>query len=73
MRMINAMADRMLGAVVPKTEAGACTIIGSWYGVYCYCDYSQQQQWWKQCINSTCGTSCLACYGSVLTCKKPST
>lgn len=66
MRAIGAMADRMLSAIVPKTEAAACSPTKIIYK--CYCENSRLNQYIlydKTCYLECNGhLSCGACYAN---------
>jgi hypothetical protein len=58
MRLINSLADRVLGVVVPKTTAGACVPPDSWTQ---YCSCTSHVVKTKQCHygctgNPVCGS-----------------
>lgn len=65
MRMIGAMADRVLSAVVPKTTAAACIDAGTFQEL-CYCSGG----WWyeKNCVSTCYGPACGSCYRSSIAC-----
>ena len=68
MRMINSAADRLLSAILPKAEAGACVPEhGDGWLTRCRCQNNRifVKRCTVQCLgNVTCGT----CYASDIHC-----
>ena len=66
MRLINSLADRVLGVVAPKTTAGAC-IPPDPYTRYCSCTSHTVKV--KNCNNNCAGVVfCGSCYSTDIEC-----
>ena len=66
MRIVNSLADRLVGMVAPKATAGACIAPEHWTQE---CSCKGHLIWVKGCTNNCAGVAiCGRCYNDYISC-----
>jgi hypothetical protein len=67
MSLIATAADRILGAIVPRTSAAANNCPGTCFRQTCYCD-KKSGFYFDRCVHTT-GPECVGCFQTLFRCK----
>ncbi len=65
MSLISTAADRILGAIVPRTSAAANNCPGGCFRQTCYC---HNKFWYNRCVSSTSNRECVGCFKTIYQC-----